>query len=148
MTLKHTEFMRTLAKQMDNHLPAPYDHFKLWNTKWIFQLYYGDERHIHYEVSRVWNRDGRQLEIGLHFETKDQQRNQWLVTMMDKHLLEIQAALDSDVKAERWDRGWSKVYQIFPDQDLTQALVTDTCQRLAAFITVVQPIYEQIQKGD
>ena len=146
MALKHTDFMKTIARQIGHHLAPPLDDFRLGETRWFCQVYFGRDRRIHYEVSRPWSRSGRQIEIGLHFESRDKPRNRALLTAFDRHLMEIQIALGRDVKAEIWDKGWAKVYEIFPDTDLTEPLAEHTTQRLAEFITVLEPIYQTIQK--
>jgi hypothetical protein len=142
MSLKHTDFMLHIAKHLKAELPAPWQDYHLGETRWMCQVYYGDEKRIHYEVSRLWNRQGRILEIGLHFESRDSQLNQGYLHWMDQHLIELQAALPYEVKAEVWDKGWTKVYTLLPDQDLTRAFAQQMTQALAQFIQVVQPIYE------
>ena len=146
MALRHTDFMKTIAGGIGQHLKPPLDDFRLGETRWFCQVYFGRERRIHYEVSRPWSRSGRQIEIGLHFETRDKDRNRALVAAFDRYLMEIQVALGGDVKAEVWDKGWTKVYQIFPDTDLTESLAAKTTQQLAAFIRVLQPIYQTIEQ--
>lgn len=144
MPLRHTDFMQTIATRLAQHLAPPFNHPRFGETRWLCQVYYGEERRIHYEVSRPANRQGRQIEIGLHFESRDRALNAHLLTCLDRHLLEIQVALERDIKAEMWDKGWAKVYEIYPDQELTEALAEQMTRRLAQFITVVQPIYQAI----
>jgi hypothetical protein len=145
MTLKHTAFMQTVAKNLGHFLKLPYDGYHFGETHWLCQVYFGEERRIHYEVSRVSNRDGRQIEIGLHFESRNTHLNHRLLAAMDRHLIEIRHALGEGVRAEIWDRGWTKVYEIYPDTELTEELANQIAGRLAEFIKVVQPIYESIK---
>jgi len=98
-------------------------------------------------VSRPWSRSGRQIEIGLHFESRDKARNRALVATFDRHLMEIQDKLGREVKAEIWDKGWAKVYEIYPDTGLTESLAAQTTRQLAEFIAVLEPIYQSID-GD
>lgn len=147
MSLKHRQFLKHIADSISNYLPKEYASPKFIETHWQLQFYYGNNKRIHYEVSRVWNRQGRQIEIGLHFETRNKQHNRDLLHHFDHHLVEICAALEDEIKAEQWDRGWTKIYQLFEDQTLDEALVESICQCLAAFVGVVQPIYEQIDQG-
>jgi hypothetical protein len=148
MALKHTDFMKSIAGQIGKHLAPPLDRFHLGETRWFCQVYFGRDRRIHYEVSRPWSRSGRQLEIGLHFESRDKARNRALVAAFDRCLMEIQIALEREVKAEIWDKGWAKVYEIHPDTDLTESLAAQTTRRLAEFIAVLQPIYQSIERDD
>jgi len=147
MALKHTEFMKTVAGQIGDHLNPPFDNIHMGETRWLCQVYFGRERRIHYEVSRPWSRSGRQIEIGLHFESRDKARNRALVATFDRHLMEIQDKLGREVKAEIWDKGWAKVYEIYPDTGLTESLAAQTTRQLAEFIAVLEPIYQSID-GD
>jgi hypothetical protein len=142
--MRHTDFMQQIAQNIGGQLPSSFSHYQLGETRWYCQLYFGKESRIHYEVSRPFSRAARHIEIALHFESRDRDYNQSLLTRLDHHLLEICAELDSEVIAEIWDRGWAKVYELHPDGELTDALVQETTKRFARFISVVQPIFEFI----
>jgi len=144
MVLKHTDFMRLIASQIGAALPPHYA-VRYGETRWLCQVYFGEERRIHYEVSRPFSRSGRWIELGLHFETSNRQRNQALLWAVDRHLLELQDRLGREVRAEVWDKGWAKVYEIYPDTELSTALATQTTQRFAEFIATLHPIYEFIE---
>lgn len=146
MALKHTHFMKQLPQVVAEFLPPPYQNFHKGHTEWYSQIYFGDDRHIHYEISRTWNKAGRQLEIGLHLESKDRDFNWRLLQKLDGYLVQICDELQRDVKADVWDRGWTKIYEIYPDQELTETWLKYTAERLAKFITVVQPILESLKK--
>lgn len=145
--LKHTDFMKGLAKLLPSILAPPYQHYHLGETRWFFQVYYGQERTIHYEVSRPTARSGRMLEIGLHFETRNPALNQRLLEAFFPYILEIRAALGDQVVAETWDRGWAKIYEASLSEALTIDQQTATAERLAQFIAIVQPIYQHLHKG-
>jgi hypothetical protein len=148
MTLKHTDFMQTIAKQIGDYLKPPYEAYQLGETRWYCQVYFGEEPRIHYEVSRASNYIGRQIEVGLHFESRTPKLNLHLLTHMDKHLIQIQHEFGEMVKADVWDRGWTKIYAIYPDEDLTLELAKQMSRQLARFVGVVQPIYETIIQKD
>lgn len=141
MTLKHTDFMQRLSKRVGQHLASPLDQFKLGETRWICQVYYGNNKLVHYEISRPSNRLGQQIEIGLHFENRSKDENLRLLQIMDQHLLEIQAALESQVWADVWDRGWTKIYELHPDK-MTDVSAEKIAARWAKFISVLHPILE------
>jgi len=61
---------------------------------------------------------------------------------MEQHLIEIRVALESEVWADVWDRGWTKIYELHPDQ-LTEDHLHFVARRWAKFIDVVQPILEK-----
>ncbi len=140
--------MRHIAQHVRDHLPAdmqPYAH--LGEQRWLAQVYFGSDRRIHYEVSRPWSKSGRRLEIGLHLESRNKPFNREVIACFDQQLLTIRHALDEDVWAEPWDRGWTKLYFACADEDLTENHARATARRMARFITVVQPIYEHIRAG-
>ncbi len=144
--LKHTEFMKGLARLLPDYLPDEYQNFRLGETRWFFQVYFGKERRIHYEVSRANTHSGRMLEIGLHFESRDKQLNRALLEAFWPYVLQLREMLGDQVVAEPWDRGWTKIYEAYPHQALTTTSQDFAAQRLAAFIPVVQPLYRHIQK--
>lgn len=144
MTLKHTQFMQKLSERIEPHLRGRHADFQIGEKRWFCQVYFS-ERGIHYEVSRPYNREGRQLEIGLHFETRDKERNLALLRAFDHHLIELRDGLGQAIKAEIWDRGWTKVYEIHPDQELTESWVEEIAERFAQFIQTLQPILARIE---
>lgn len=146
--LKHTDFMKGLSELIPEHLPTQYRRFYLGETRWFFQVYFGKDRHIHYEVSRANAICGRMLEVGLHFESRDKARNQFLLDTFRRYILELRETLGEGLVAEEWDRGWTKVYEAYPSEALTPDIQAFAAQRLAAVIAVMQPLYEFIMVGE
>jgi hypothetical protein len=56
------------------------------------------------------------------------------------HAFEIKAVLDEDVHFERWDKGWSKIYQTIPLAPYDDPYLERVAERLARQIEVLQPI--------
>lgn len=145
--LKYTQFMKGLPPLLKEHvIGTDFEYFHVGETRWLFQAYYGRDRKIHYEVSRVAVPIGRMLEIGLHFESRDKQLNQFLLDQFSRYILEIREALGNQVVAEMWDRGWTKIYEAYPNEQLTTEVQKFTAERLATFISVIQPLYEHIRQ--
>jgi hypothetical protein len=145
--LKHTQFMQGLSSLIKEELPPKYRQFHLGETRWFFQLYFGKEKAVHYEVSRMTAVCGRMLEIGLHFEAKDKARNQFLLDSFGRYILELREGLGDQLVAEVWDRGWTKVYEAYPNEELTPEAQQFAAQRLGKLIVVMQPLYEFIMGG-
>ncbi|MCI0711218.1 MAG: hypothetical protein L0154_13755 [Chloroflexi bacterium] len=143
--LKHTDFMNGLTKIVPDLLPKQLQDFKYGNTNWLFQMYYGRDKGIHYEISRVWNKTGRVLEVGLHFESCDRARNQQLIEYFQRYIFEIRETLGEQIVAEQWDRGWTKIYEVYPSEQLTSEHQQFAAQRLATFIETIQPLYKHIR---
>jgi hypothetical protein len=142
--LKHTQFMNGLAELIREQLPPELQRFRLGETRWFFQLYYGRDRNIHYEVSRTVARQGRMLEIGLHFESRDKTLNLFLLDAFSRYILELREALGEQLVAEMWDRGWTKVYEAYPSDVLTPEVQAFAARRLGILIAAMQPLYEFI----
>lgn len=137
--------MKGLTTVVPEYLPKTFQNYHFGETKWVFQLYYGRDRRIHYEVARTSNQKGRVLEVGLHFESRDKSLNQLYIEHFQRYIFEIREALGEQVVAERWDRGWSKIYEAHPSESLTKNDQHFVGERLATFIEAIQPLYEHIR---
>ena len=60
--LKHTTFMKGLKNLVAEYIEKPYQNYRLGEMRWFFQVYFGTDRNIHYEVSRPYATSGRMLE--------------------------------------------------------------------------------------
>jgi hypothetical protein len=110
--------------------------------RWLIQLNYG-EPGLHYEVSGVRQRSG--WELGFHCEARDKRLNRFLLDGFRRHLFEIKTELGESVEAEMWDRGWTKIYEILPEAELTPEYQEEVGTRLAQFIICLHPIYVQLR---
>jgi hypothetical protein len=108
----------------------------------LVQLYYTDPL-LHYEVVTLGVKRG-QLELGLHFESRNPATNAQLLDGMARYLIEIKAELGDGFEAEMWDRGWTKVYETIPMETFGEAYVDRVATRLAQVIVVMQPILEEV----
>ena len=82
------------------------------------------------------------LELGLHFESRDRDRNAALLAGFSRQLVEIKATLGPQWEAEAWDKGWSKVYETIPYEPFSDETLQVVAARLARAITVLQPIWD------
>ena len=111
------------------------------------QIHYG-EPSLHYEVGRVVERPGRPeggWELGFHCEARDHTLNRFLLDGFRRHLFEIKATLGESVEAEMWDKGWTKIYEVYPGEALTEAYRDEVAGRLAAFIACLHPIFAELR---
>jgi hypothetical protein len=100
--------------------------------------FYGEDPTIHYEL---WlHRSRGRVELGLHFETRDANRNLRLLEYVADDLLFLKETLGQGLEAEPWDKGWTRLYISYP----LDRLGTDEQERLAvafaAFIETLEPI--------
>ena len=108
------------------------------------QFHYGEPR-LHYELSRAKHRPG--WELGFHCEARDRQLNRFLLDGFRRHLFEIKHTLGAQIEAEMWDRGWTKIYEVQPEESLTPAHQQALARRLAAIITCLHPIYVDLRNS-
>jgi hypothetical protein len=85
------------------------------------------------------------MELGFHCEARDKHLNRFLLEGFRRHLFEIKAELGESVEAEMWDRGWTKIYEVVPEAELTPEYQAEVGGRLAAFIVCLHPIYVQLR---
>jgi hypothetical protein len=104
---------------------------------WL-QVHYHTPK-VHYEVW-LTRKTGR-IEIGLHFEGSREFSYRW-AELMAAHMPEIQGRLGPQVELEEWTPSWTRIHQTLPYDPLTEELAEEVAQRLAATMTVLQPIVE------
>jgi hypothetical protein len=139
------EFMRAIPPATRAKLPGQWQNFKPHVRPWLVQLSYADPL-LHYEVVTLGERRGI-LEIGLHFESREPAVNAQLLAGFMRHLFEIKAELGAGFEAERWDKGWTKVYETIPLETFGEAYVDRVAARLAQVIIVLQPLLEHLTAG-
>lgn len=136
--LSQTRFLQTLPDVVIPKLP---DHLGRVQVKqpWGFlvQFHFG-EPSLHYEVVKAYRTGG--YELGLHFEDKSHELNRFLLAGFRRHLLEIKHTLGDSIEAEMWDRGWTKVYEVIPEESLTTDYQERVAARLVELINCFQPI--------
>ena len=136
------ELLRAIPPATQAKLPPRLQNFKVARRSWLVQLYYGDPL-LHFEVSTLGVKR-RQLEIGLHFESRNAATNARLLDGFMQHLFEIKTELGNGFEAEMWDKGWTKVYETIPMETFDEAYVDRVAGRLAQVITVLHPILEHL----
>jgi hypothetical protein len=99
---------------------------------------YADDPAIHYEL---WlHRNRARGELGLHFETRDSDRNRRLLEYVAEDLLFLKEVLGNGLEAEPWDKGWTRLYTSLPLQRLDLAEQSRFAEALSTFIETLEPI--------
>jgi hypothetical protein len=62
-----------------------------------------------------------------------------------RHLVEINSELPENVEAEMWDKGWTKIYEVLPEAELTEEYQEEVGARLGEIIICLHPIYVQLR---
>lgn len=141
--LSRDKFLQTLPGVVIPLLPEPLQSIhsrQPW--RWLVQFHYGEPR-LHYEVAKAIHRDG--WELGFHCEASDKHLNRYLLDGFRRHLFEIKDALGEQIEAEMWDRGWTKIYEVYPNADLTTDYQQKIGRRLAEIIICLHPIYVDLR---
>lgn len=144
-TLSRNKFLQTLPDAVIPHLPPPLRDIKVrqpWH--WLVQFHYGEPR-LHYEVARALRREG--WELAFHCEAQDKELNYFLLKGFRRHLFEIKDILGESMEAEMWDKGWTKIYEVYPDGEMTTAYQAAVGRRLADIIICLHPIYVDLRNS-
>ncbi|MCP5100412.1 MAG: hypothetical protein GY943_33095 [Chloroflexi bacterium] len=110
--------------------------------RWLVQFHVGEPR-LHYEISRVARQKG--WELGFHCESRDKNLNRFLLDGFRRNLFEIKDTLGERIDAEMWDRGWTKIYEVYPEKPLTAAYQMELGSRMAAIISCLHPIFIELR---
>jgi hypothetical protein len=134
------DFLSQVYDRLPPLLPKPLrDH--QWRIRFsMLQVYFGSPA-VHYEV---WvQRKFRRIEIGLHFEDEREANERW-ASALGERVLEIQAALGPEIELEEWTASWIRLHETRPlAGELSEALAADIAGRLAAFISVLEPMLDE-----
>lgn len=147
--LSETAFVNTLPDILRPLLPPALQGFQVRRPWSLLQIHFG-EPSLHYEVARVGQRPGRAItgwELGFHCEARDHHLNRLLLDGFRRHLFEIKATLGDTIEAEMWDRGWTKIYEVYPDEALTEAYRAAVAARLAQIITCIHPVFVELRRS-
>jgi len=141
--LSSAKFLSTLPEVVLPSLPTALQSIQVRQPyRWLIQFHYGEPR-LHYEVSRSQRRNG--WELGFHCEARDKRLNRFLLDGFRRHLFEIKDMLGEPIEAEMWDRGWTKIYEIYPDEPLTTTYQHLVGLRMAEIIVCLHPFYVELR---
>ncbi len=132
-------FLRSLPAAIRERVPGTLADFRSGGGFSLAQCWYGN-RALHYEC---WvRRPQRAIEVGLHFEA-DALTNARLLGAFRAHERAIRRALGPGPRLEEWDRGWSRVWESLPLEPLDEELRDRVADRLARYITTLEPILRE-----
>jgi hypothetical protein len=137
------EFFDALRLALAARLPVQLRGFETSRGRGrLLKLDYGHDE-IHYEV---WHHQATErLEIGLHFEGSAE-LNSDAHAFFRSRMVEVKRGLPR-AELEPWDRGWARLYETVPASELTDRVMTWAAERLAAYITNLQPMLDQFWAG-
>lgn len=138
--MKGTEFRAALPERVRLLLPTPLQGFKHRTFFSLVQFWY-EEPTFHFEA---WPQHKYNvMEIGLHLEHREAERNARLHRYLDERFIEIRVQV-GEVWLERWDHGWHKLYKTLPLVPYSEPFIEQVAQELARQIEVLQPMLAEI----
>ena len=136
-TYRSSEFFRALPARLRPQLPKELRRFDVRLRNWMLQLYYADPT-VHYEASALTRL--KVFEVALNFERRGRELNDSLMQQFMPFVFEIKDELGPQIQFERWDKGWSKIYDTLPLGAYDEAYLDRVAARLARLIACLQPI--------
>jgi hypothetical protein len=137
------ECLRRVGPLVHDSVPAELQDFH-WNAvSFQAKLWYGN-KDLHYEI---WSRERLgTIEIGLHFEA-DPLTNARLLAAFAANAKAVRRAL-AGARIEGWDRGWARVWEPLPHRRPDQQLAIELAQRIAGYVTALEPILRRELPND
>lgn len=130
-------FLRGLLDMTSAQLPEELGTFQTRQGGALVKVF-AEEPAIHFEL---WLHRGRgRVELGLHFETRDPDRNRRLLEFMVDELAFLKATLSETLEAEPWDKGWTRVYLTRPIERLDREAQANLAATFATFIGILEPL--------
>ena len=136
MSRDFSGIFRRVPARLRAELPAELHTFKWQAYSSQAKAWYGNKA-LHYEI---WVRySARVVELGLHFEA-DALTNARLIGAFGGRAKEILRALGPDMRIEQWDKGWTRVWEPIPLQDIDAAYGERITARFVDYIRALEPI--------
>ena len=134
--MESRQLLRSLPALIRPLVPRDLREFRS-GAQWSYlvKIHYGN-RDLHYEASHRARL--RTVEIGLHFEADDL-TNARLLGAFRAHERKIHRKLPT-ARLEEWDRGWTRIWEPVAYERFDAALRDDLAERLAAYISVLEPV--------
>jgi hypothetical protein len=140
-SLRIRDFLALVHEGMTARLGAKLDGLE-WRQRFGYLQYFRGEPAIHYEI---WvQRKTERLEIGLHFEGADRERNYEAAALLGERAPDIVAAAGPDFELEEWTAQWTRLHRAFPAPALTPELAAEAANRATALIAAMEPIIEEL----
>ncbi len=141
-SLRIVDFLALVHEGVGERLGAKLDGFD-WRQRFGYVQYYRGKPDIHYEV---WvQRKTQRLEIGLHFEGPDRDRNYECAEALAIRSPDVQRAVGPEYELEEWTKAWTRLHRSFDAPALTPVLADHAADRVVALIRGMEPIIDQME---
>jgi hypothetical protein len=141
--MQPAECLRRVRPLVRERVPSELREFQWESFSFQSKLWYGNKA-LHYEI---WPRERLgSIEIGLHFEA-DPLTNARLLAAFAANAKAIRRAL-AHARIEEWDRGWARVWEPLPHRKPDEGLASELAERIAAYVTALEPILRRELPSD
>ena len=141
-SLRIRDFLALVHEGVAARLGPKLDGFE-WRQRFGYVQYYRGKPDVHYEV---WvQRKTQRLEIGLHFEGPDRDRNYDAAEALAVRGPDVQRAIGAEYELEEWTKQWTRLHRSFDAPSLTPELADDAADRVVALIRGMEPIIDQME---
>jgi hypothetical protein len=107
-----------------------------------YAQYYRGDPGVHFEV---WvQRKTQRLEVGLHFETPDRERNYACAAALAARADEVAAAVGPEYELEEWTPAWTRLHHSSAAPSLTPELAEEAAERVVALMRGMWPLLEDV----
>ena len=141
--MQPAECLRRVRPLVRERVPSQLREFRWESYSFQSKLWYGNKA-LHYEI---WPRERLgSIEIGLHFEA-DPLTNARLLAAFAANAKAIRREL-AHARIEEWDRGWARVWEPLPHRKPDEGLASELAERIAAYVTALEPILRRELPSD
>jgi hypothetical protein len=139
--LRIGDFLASVQRALADRLGPDLDGMRTRQRFGYLQLYRGDPS-VHYEV---WaQRKTGRVEVGLHFEAADRDRNYAAAALLASRQADVLAAVGPEFELEEWTAQWTRLHCSMQAPSLTADLADAAAQRAAQLITGMDPLLEEL----
>jgi len=140
-SLRIREFLALVHDGVADRLGADLGGMQSRQRFGYLQYYRGDPG-IHYEIW-VQRRTSR-LELGLHFETADRERNYAAAEALSMRQPDVVAAIGPDYELEEWTAQWTRLHRSFRASTLTRELADEAATRVCDLMRGMEPLLNEL----
>jgi hypothetical protein len=141
-SLRIRDFLALVHDGVAQRLGKKLDGFQ-WRQRFGYVQYYRGKPDVHYEV---WvQRRTQRLEIGLHFEGPDRDRNYECAEALAVRSPDVQSAVGPEYELEEWTKQWTRLHRSFAAPSLTPALADEAADHAVALIRGMEPIIDEME---
>ena len=133
-SLTYPRFYEAVAQELPALLPRDLREYQSRRMGGVFKVWFGDPGQ-HYEL---WFRDGG-LEVAFHLEGLPE-RDEAVARLLRRRLPRLRRELGGDVRLEPFGRGWTHLFEHWPQADRTGDLAPEAAARLSELIRLLEPL--------